>query len=314
MKGESELECVADVNCLLGEAPLWHPEEDKLYWVDILAGTLLCYHPCSALHEQLYVGDMIGGIALQADGSLLLFQEEGAVRSWRNGIISTVLEPSQCQRGYRFNDVTVSPSGEVVCGVIPFEKAAKSRLAKYRRRLRRLTQRFQVRTPSLAGLYILDKSGRLTRLPVEVNFANGSGFSPDRMQFYLTDSMRREIHVFDCSAGVGCLADRRIFAVVPPDEGLPDGLTIDAEGYIWSARWGGGRVVRYDPYGAIERSIEVPARNVSSVTFGGPDYRHLYITTAGDDDRDALRNGAGALFRATPGIQGIPEFRSRIES
>ena len=88
--------------------------------------------------------------------------------------------------------------------------------------------------------------------------------------------------------------------------------TVDAEGFVWSARWGGGCVVRYDPQGKIERSIELPAQNVTSLAFGGPDYRQLYITTAGGKDRKGLGAGAGALFRTTPGIQGKPEFRARI--
>ena len=163
------------------------------------------------------------------------------------------------------------------------------------------------------GLYLLEPSGQLRRLPHGTLLANGTGFSPDQKRFYLTDSYRHQILVFDCTAGMDRLADRQVFATVPPDEGLPDGLAVDAEGYVWSARWGGGRVVRYDPRGAIERVIELPARNVTSLAFGGPDYRQLYITTAGGEDRQSLGDGAGALFGVTPGVQGKPEFRATVE-
>ena len=110
----------------------------------------------------------------------------------------------------------------------------------------------------------------------------------------------------------GEIANRRVFVRVPQGEGGPDGMTVDADGYVWGARWGGSCIVRYTPQGIEEQRVTFPALKVSSVTFGGPDYTDIYVTTAGGDDKEHEGQGAGALFRLNLGIQGVPEFRSRI--
>jgi sugar lactone lactonase YvrE len=99
---------------------------------------------------------------------------------------------------------------------------------------------------------------------------------------------------------------------VPEGEGGPDGMTVDAEGYVWSARWGGSCLVRYTPEGVEERRIVFPAKKVSSLIFGGDDYADMYVTTAGGDHKDTDGPGAGALFRLKLGIRGVAEFPSRI--
>jgi len=96
------------------------------------------------------------------------------------------------------------------------------------------------------------------------------------------------------------------------NEGVPDGMTVDAEGYVWSARWDGGCLVRYAPDGTEERRIHFPAKKVSSVIFGGEDYTDMYVTTAGGNNKAEEGEGAGALFRINLGIKGVPEFASRI--
>jgi D-xylonolactonase len=312
MNATCDLRCVADTRCRLGEAPLWHPEQGKLYWVDILAGTLFCYDPELGSYEELYAGDMIGGLVLQADGALLLLQEEGTVRSWHAGKQSGLRAADRRQRDYRFNDAIASPSGDVLCGVIESSRAPRSRLHSYQRRFRRLMGRFGLRRRAPIGLYRLQGSGQQQHLEQEAGLANGMGFSPDLNHFYFTDSARREIQVFDYDEGMARLANQRVFAKVPASEGFPDGLTVDGEGFVWSACWGGGCVVRYDSDGRIERKITLPAQNVTSLAFGGPAYRQLYITTAGGEDRERFGSGAGALFCATPGVEGKPEFRARL--
>ena len=96
------------------------------------------------------------------------------------------------------------------------------------------------------------------------------------------------------------------------EEGIPDGMTVDAQGYVWSARWDGGCLVRYAPDGTEERRIAFPARKVSSATFGGEGYADIYVTTAGGDRKETEGEGAGALFRIPPGIRGVEEFYSRV--
>lgn len=282
-------ELIADYQCDTGENPLWHPDEQKLYWVDIPAGKMFRYDPASGKHEQFYQGELVGGFTTQEDGALLLFMAKGAVKIWKNGQLTTVVEEIPEERDTRFNDVIADPEGRVFCGtmVVPAHKG---------------------------GLYRLDTNGTPTKLLDGVDESNGLGFTRDLRQMYYTDSDKKEIYLFDYDRASGAISNRRVFVRTPDDGSVPDGLTVDAEGYIWSARWDGGCLVRYRPDGTEERRIQFPAKKVSSLTFGGADYKDIYVTTAGGNDKATEGAGAGALFRLRLGIQGVPEFRSRIRA
>jgi len=287
-------ELIADYQCICGESPLWHPDEHSLYWLDIPRGRMFRYHPASGKHEQVHQGDVIGAFTIQSDGALLLFMARGAVNVWRDGDVTTVIEEIPDERESRFNDVIADPEGRVFCGTMP----TKERLGR---------------------LYRLDTDGGLIKLLDGIGTSNGLGFTPDRKGIYYTDTRKREIYIFDYDQKTGAIANQRVFVQVPhlESEGGPDGMTVDAEGYVWGARWEGGCVVRYAPDGTEERRISFPARKVSSVTFGGDDYTDLYVTTAGGTNKDEEGQGAGALFRvrlAEEGIRGVPEFRSRIRA
>ena len=281
------LEQIADYQCVTGEGPLWHADEKRLYWLDIPMGRIFRYDPARGTHEQCYQGEVVGGFTVQADGSLLLFMDKGAVRIWREGALTTVIEEIPEERDSRFNDVIADPMGGVFCGTM----SAGGRPGR---------------------LYRLDTDGGLTKLLDGVGTANGMGFTPDRRGMYFTDSRKREIYLFDYDRNTGAIANQRIFVQTPQDEGVPDGMTVDAEGFVWSARWNGGCLVRYTPQGVEERRVDFPAKKVSSLTFGGEDYTDMYVTTAGGNDKPNEGPGAGALFRLNVGIAGVPEFPSRI--
>jgi D-xylono/L-arabinono-1,4-lactonase len=280
-------ELIADYACVTGEGPLWHAAEQRLYWVDIPQGRLFRYHPASGAHEMCFEGRQLGGFTIQADGALLLFMDRGTIQLWRDGAFTTVVEEIADERETRFNDVFADPAGRVFCGTMP----TKDRPGR---------------------LYRLDTDGTLTMVLDGIGCSNGMGLTPDHTQLYYTDTGAREIYLFDYDRASGAIVNRRVFASNPPEEGLPDGMTVDAQGYVWSARWDGGCVVRYTPAGVLERRISFPAKKVSSVTFGGPDYTDMYITTAGGDNKPAEGAGAGALFRLNLGIQGVPECMSRV--
>jgi sugar lactone lactonase YvrE len=285
-------ELIADYGCVTGEGPLWHPGQQRLYWCDIPRGRLYRYDPATGEHEMCHEGEVLGGFTIQADGALLLFGTRGAVRIWREGELTTVIDEIPEERETRFNDVIADPVGRVFCGTMPTGER-------------------------LGRLYRLDPDGTLTRVLEGVGCSNGMGFTPDEKGMYYTDSARREIYLFDYDRESGEIANRRVFVRIPEGEGVPDGMTVDAEGTVWSARWGGGCLVRYGRVDGEQAASEVqripfPAKKVSSVTFGGPDYGDIYVTTAGGDRKEEEGAGAGALFRLRLGIQGVPEFYSRI--
>jgi D-xylonolactonase len=282
-------ELIADYQCNTGEGPLWHPTEHVVYWTDIPAGKLFRYDPATGHHEQCYQGEPVGGFTIQADGSLLLFMARGAVSIWRDGSLTTVLEDIPDERETRFNDVFADPVGRVYCGTMPTAQR-KGRL------------------------YRLDPDRKLSLLLEGIGVSNGMGLTLDRKQFYYTDSPAKQIYVFDYDQSTGALSNRRIFVDVTAEEGTPDGMTVDAEGYVWSARWDGWCLVRYAPDGHEVQRIRFPAKQVSSVIFGGPDYTDMYVTTAGGDNKSENGPGAGALFRLGLGIKGLPEYPSGIRA
>jgi D-xylonolactonase len=283
---------IADFQCETGEGPLWHPDERRLYWVDIPRGRLLRWDPATGHSEAFDVGAAVGGFTIQADGALLLFMAKGAVTLWRGGaIVDTVLDSLPDELDNRFNDVIADPAGRVFCGTMS--------------------------APSHPGrLYRLNLDGTVTQLLDGIGTSNGLGFTPDHTGLYFTDTGARTIYLFDYDARTGDIANRRVFVHVldEGDNGRPDGMTVDAEGCVWSAMWDGARVVRYSPEGRELMRLAFPAPKTSCVTFGGDDCTDMFVTTAGGHIRDRDGPHAGALFHVDAGIAGVPEFQSRIGS
>jgi sugar lactone lactonase YvrE len=282
-----EPELVADYQCQVGEGPLWHPMEERVYWTDITTGRMFWYEPSSGKHAQFYQGEVVGGFTIQADGTLLLFMAKGAVAILRNGKLEYVVKEIPDERESRFNDVIADPAGRVFCGTMP--------------------------TPQRPGrLYRLDTDGSLTLLLEGIGISNGMGFTRNRKRMYYTDSRARKIYLFDYDARTGSISNQRTFVETPEGEGIPDGMTVDSLGYVWSARWDGSALYRYTPRGNPERRIAFPAKKVSSVIFGGKDLTDIYVTTAGGQNKAQEGPGAGGLFRLNLGIAGMPEFLSKV--
>lgn len=288
------MKVIADYKCVIGEAPLWHPLEKRLYWIDISTGHLFRYDPARDYHEKIWKGEAIGGFTIQINGELLLFGERGSIYIWKEGQLKTVLKELPAERDGRFNDVIADPQGRVFCGTMPTLSTDEN--------------------PGHFGrLFRLDPDGSLTLLLEGINISNGMGFTLDSTGFYHTDSENYLISLFDYEQATGCITNRRSFVRVREEDGSPDGLTVDAEGYVWSALWGGSCVVRYTPDGQEERRITFPnARDITSLTFGGEYYRDLYVTTAGGDNKQRNGADAGALYQLRLGLQGKPEYFSRI--
>jgi len=281
-----EPELIADYECVTGEGPLWHPQEQRLYWADIPTGRMFRYDPKTGQHEQFYSGEVVGGFTFQDDGAILLFMAKGAVKIWRDGQLETIIDEIPDERDTRFNDVFADPEGRVFCGTMP----TKERLGR---------------------LYRLDPDRTLTLVLEGVRVSNGMGLTLDRKQLYYTDTGARKIFLFDYDQATGDITNQRVFVDTTSDDGGPDGMTVDAEGSVWSARWDGWRLTRYAPDGTELLRVKFPAKKVSSVIFGGPDYTDMYVTTAGGNNKEENGPGAGALFRLHAGVKGLPEFPSR---
>ncbi len=173
----------------------------------------------------------------------------------------------------------------------------------------------------LAVLFQFDTNGRGRILDEDFHLSNGIGFSPDGKTMYFTDSVARTIYAYDYDLASGEVKNRRTFVRVPSIEGLPDGLAVDAEGFVWSAQWYGGCVVRYDPDGRVERRVAVPAKQTSSLAFVCADLTYIFITTAAHPETTPLmrpgydfdsRPFGGPLYKINLGIPGQPMLATGI--
>ena len=169
-------------------------------------------------------------------------------------------------------------------------------------------------------LAFIERDGTARVLDTGFGLSNGMGFSADWRTLYFTDSADRVIYAYDYDDAQGTAQRRRIFVRVPNAEGIPDGLTVDAEGFVWSAQWFGGCICRYDPDGKLERRIQIPAEQTSSLAFGGPELTDIFVTTAATPDAHSLApagysqsgNTGGQLFHLNLGIPGRTEHRCRF--
>jgi len=184
--------------------------------------------------------------------------------------------------GRRMNEGGCDPAGRFYCGSMAYDAR-----------------------PGAGELYRLDGDLVARRVLADVTISNGIAWSPDGTLAYYVDTPTQRIDVFDYDPDSAALTGRRPFVRIDPSVGAPDGLTLDAEGGVWVALWGGGEVRRYSSDGRLDLRIPLPAGQVTACAFGGPELRDLYVTTSrlGLSDPEPA---AGALFRATPGMAGLP--------
>ena len=291
------IKIVADEHDLCGECPMWNADSGTLCWVDITGGK---FHTLPWLERsvQTIAPDIaISGFAFHESGGLVAAGAEG-VWLW-NGEAKMLLAREFEGETLAINDCLADARGRLLAGSTFFDGSDSYPPGK---------------------LYCMDTDGSISVLDSGFRLANGMGFSPDHRTLYVTDSAERRIYTYDYDLSTARVHRRRTFVVVPSHEGLPDGLTVDAEGYVWSAQWFGGCLCRYDPQGVLEQRIPVPADQVSSLTFGGPDLTDIFVTSAAQLDALALAppgygssgSVGGPLFHLNLGIAGRLEFRCSI--
>lgn len=279
------LVAVANYHCIVGENPLWNPLDQRAYWTDIESGRLFRARHSTLEHECFYRGEVVGGFTLQEDGSLLLFEADRIALLAADGVSRRVLRQGIDSDMRRFNDVIADPEGRVFAGTIG-------------------------RTDESGGLYRVERDGSIEVVWKGTGCANGMAFTADLRRFYWTCSTTRVIYVADYDRASGALTSRRPFYRAGADEGLPDGLTLDTDDFLWSARWDGSALLRINPDGKLVDRVELPVPKVSSACFGGPELDVLYVTTAGGSPDSTTADGT--FYRLELGARGRPEFRSRI--
>jgi sugar lactone lactonase YvrE len=284
----NEIEHVLAIKNRLGEGPIWHPQEQVLYWVDIDGHCFLRFDPAEGTHERFEVGLPVGAVAFRANGGIIMATQKGFAfwdETTRAASAQFIVDPEAHKPQTRFNDGKVDCHGRFWAGT--------------------LGDRYN------NALYRFDPDGSIHIMEDGIGMSNGIGWSPDNQTMYFTDTLRYTIYAYDYDAVAGTIANRRVF-VHDDSAGLPDGLTVDSEGFIWSAWWGGWRITRYDPEGKLERQVAMPVECPTSCTFGGANLDELYITSACAALGQAGKHKqplAGDLFRLRTAVTGLPAFQ-----
>jgi sugar lactone lactonase YvrE len=262
-----------------GEGPVWSNSWGGLRWVDMLAGDVLSLSGDGTVRRS-HVGKVAAAVRPRRGGGAVIAVERGFALEDTDGALST-LEPVWTDPSVRMNEGGCDPDGRFWCGSMAYDQR-----------------------PGAASLYRLDPDGSVHRALDGVTVSNGLEWSPDGSLAYYDDTATHRIDVFDYDTDTG-LTRRRTFVRFPED-GNPDGLTVDAEGGVWVALFGKGSVHRYRPDGVLDEVLELPTAQVTACTFGGPDLDQLFVTTSREGMRPDDDPVAGSLFRAHVGVAGLP--------
>lgn len=283
-------------NNLIGEGPIWDEPGGRLLWNDIFGKAAYEWNHSTG-EKQCILSDFdVASIGLTEEGGLILAGDRG-IHIW-----DACEQPREVVTHYRdealcFNDMVVGPEGTIYGGTKYWGAEGMIKTGK---------------------LFLLRPGGGLQVVDEGIELSNGLDFSPDGKTLYYADSAARKIYTYAVEDS-GELSGKRVHIEVPETEGIPDGLTVDAAGYLWCALWYGSGIARYDPAGRKLSKIKVPASQTSSVAFGGPGLEELYITSAGFSWKSELAppgydfeapDEGGSLFVAKPGVRGKLPYRA----
>ncbi len=267
----------------LGEGLFWSEREQALYWTDILAPALNCLTLVDGTIERWDMPEMIGWVLGRRDG-------EGLIAGLQSGFAQLHIEgkrvdlhhladPEPHLPGNRLNDAKADAAGRIWAGSMPVSADRPT-----------------------GNLHCLKPDGTLCCLDEGYIVANGPAFSPDGRWLYHTDTGLGLIYRFRLEDD-GRITGREVFIRFRREWGKPDGMTVDAEGGLWVAHWGGARVSRFSPQGELERSITLPATQITNVCFAGPEFDRMFVTSAAD--KRPFEPWAGALFEVDAGVRGL---------
>jgi sugar lactone lactonase YvrE len=288
----NDVELVVDGHAHLAESPVWDERTGRLVWVDLLGGIVHLTDIAIGADVAIPVGQMVGAVALCEDHRLLIAIEDGfALLDPGRERVEVIAPVLRNRPGLRMNDGKVDPSGRFWAGSMAIDEHAGA-----------------------GTLYRLDPDRSVTPMLDGLTIPNGLDWSADHGTMFHIDTTTSRVDRFDYDDVAGTISGRSPVVSIEPDRGYPDGMTLDAEGFLWVALFDGWGVHRYAPDGRLDRRIEVPAAQCTSVAFGGPDYDELFITTGQEGfpaGGHADQPHAGGIFRRRPGVRGRPPNRFR---
>lgn len=280
------MNCVVDGRNDLGEGTVWDAAAGVLWWIDITGHRLYSYDPIEGQVKEWELPEQPGSLAVRAGSGLLLALANGFARFGpSSGRVVPLGDPEPDRPHNRMNDGKTDRQGRFWVGSMrPGKPAARS-----------------------GALYRYDPDGSWQRVLDGLGIPNGLAWSPAGDTMYLAESLDEVIYAFDFDPDAGEISGRRVFATT--EQGIhPDGSTVDADGFLWNAQWGGWRVVRYAPDGEVDRIIDMPVPNPTCCAFGGEDLDILFVTSArrGVDDI-ARAPQSGGLFAVDVGVTGLAD-------
>lgn len=290
----SPLEVLEVDKALLGEGPLWLPENKQLVWVDIEGMQLHLYSPDTGISRAIAVGQRIGAVVPTTDGRMLCALQNGFYYlNMVNESIEPIADPEADLPNNRFNDGKCDPSGRFWAGTMPIGG-----------------------DDPVGALYRLDQDGTVHKMVTGVGCSNGIGWNLDQTTMYYIDTVTRRIDRFDYEATTGNISNRQTAIPIPENQGYPDGMAVDVEGMLWVAHWGGYCVSRWNPEtGECLEKVELPVSQVTSCCFGGEHLDELYITSAsvGLSEEQLLKEPlAGSVFKYAPSVRGMPVHKYKV--
>lgn len=285
--GSDRVDVVADVGATLGEGPLWDASREALLWVDIPRNQLNWLRPGDGERTSFDVGQPVGAVAPRSAGGFVLAVRDGFVLfDPATSEVDLACAVEKDVPNNRMNDGKCDSAGRFWAGTMAYDMS-----------------------PGAGALYRLDADLQAVRVLDDVSVSNGLAWSGDDRTMYFIDTGAGGVDAFDYISETGQIDNRRRIVDVGPHDGLPDGMTIDAQGFLWVAVWGGWCVRRYAPDGTPDLVVELPTAQITSCAFGGTGLDELYITSASDGLSEQQRQEqphAGAIFCVRPGVEGVP--------
>lgn len=279
--------CVANTQDVLGEVPRWHEREQALYWIDALKPAIHRLDPATGQVESWTPPEKLGSFAPSRNGGLIIAGRNGfALYDPRSGAFARIADPEHKAAENILNDGRCDGRGRFWAGS--------------------MTKTMQ----RASGRLYRVENGRVAACDDGIWVSNGVAFSPDGKTMYFADSHVHTIFAYDYDLAAGTIGQRRVFAQTSGRPGVPDGASVDAEGYLWSAQFDGGCLARYAPGGRLDRTVPLPVSRPTACAFGGSDLDTLYVTTARfrlAPDKLAAEPLAGALLALDVGVKGLPE-------